>query len=67
MNPKSYAIVGQGYNGMPYGCDDDVFPWGVGSQDPTENKELYGMKKNQRNPILFTKDLKRTSHGISFF
>jgi len=21
-------IVGVGYNGMPYGCDDNVFPWG---------------------------------------
>ena len=20
-------IVGIGYNGLPYGCDDDVFPW----------------------------------------
>ena len=21
-------IVGAGYNGLPMGCDDDVFPWG---------------------------------------
>ncbi len=25
---KAKRIVGIGYNGMPYGCDDDKFPWG---------------------------------------
>ena len=24
---KAKRIVGIGYNGMPYGCDDDKFPW----------------------------------------
>jgi dCMP deaminase len=26
VNPEK-RIVGIGYNGFPYGCDDDVFPW----------------------------------------
>lgn len=26
VNPKN-KIVGAGYNGLPMGCDDDVFPW----------------------------------------
>jgi dCMP deaminase len=26
VNQKK-RIVGIGYNGLPYGCDDDVFPW----------------------------------------
>ena len=24
---KQNRVVGIGYNGFPYGCDDDVFPW----------------------------------------
>lgn len=27
VNEKQH-IVGVGYNGLPIGCDDDVFPWG---------------------------------------
>lgn len=26
VNPEK-KIVGIGYNGMPRGCDDDMFPW----------------------------------------
>lgn len=26
VNPQ-HRVVGIGYNGFPYGCDDDVFPW----------------------------------------
>lgn len=47
-------VVGIGYNGMPNGCDDDNFPWGKGSDDPLENKFLYGIL-NQRfiNVLIF--------------
>ncbi|XP_043584948.1 deoxycytidylate deaminase [Bombus pyrosoma] len=34
-------IVGIGYNGMPNGCSDDVFPWTKESVDPLETKTLY--------------------------
>lgn len=27
VNPQN-KIVGVGYNGLPIGCDDDLFPWG---------------------------------------
>lgn len=33
-------IVGQGYNGMPRGCSDDVFPWGKVGKD-LETKYFY--------------------------
>ncbi|KAI4463652.1 deoxycytidylate deaminase-related [Holotrichia oblita] len=33
-------IVGVGYNGMPRGCCDDVFPWGK-SSDKLKSKYLY--------------------------
>ncbi|XP_014259222.1 deoxycytidylate deaminase isoform X2 [Cimex lectularius] len=32
-------IVGLGYNGMPTGCHDSVFPWG--KNDGLDNKKLY--------------------------
>lgn len=35
-------IVGVGYNGMPLGCSDDVFPWDKTSNDILETKYLYG-------------------------
>lgn len=39
---KDNRIVGIGYNGMPKGCDDDVFPWGKSSNNKLESKYLYG-------------------------
>lgn len=33
-------IVGVGYNGMPYGCDDATFPWGS-TENELESKYLY--------------------------
>lgn len=34
-------IVGVGYNGMPNGCSDDLFPWGKNTPSPLDNKHLY--------------------------
>jgi len=34
-------IVGIGYNGMPFGCSDDKFPWGKDSEDTCERKYMY--------------------------
>lgn len=39
-------IVGTGYNGMPFGCSDDDFPWGKTNPSKLENKYLYGKKFN---------------------
>jgi dCMP deaminase len=36
----SQRIVGIGYNGLPYGCDDANFPWGK-SEDLVESKKGY--------------------------
>lgn len=35
-------IVGIGYNGMPMGCSDDVFPWSKTNNEKLETKYLYG-------------------------
>lgn len=34
-------IVSVGYNGMPRGCSDDVFPWQKCSYNKLEEKKLY--------------------------
>lgn len=36
----SNRILSVGYNGFPYGCSDDVFPWEK-SSEPLKNKHLY--------------------------
>ncbi|XP_073954593.1 deoxycytidylate deaminase isoform X2 [Choristoneura fumiferana] len=38
---KENKIVGIGYNGMPLGCDDEVFPWGKNTPSPLDSKYLY--------------------------
>nr|CAD7198630.1 unnamed protein product [Timema douglasi] len=35
-------IVGVGYNGMPIGCSDDVFPWSKTTINKIDTKYLYG-------------------------
>ncbi|MCK5757951.1 MAG: dCMP deaminase family protein [Clostridiales bacterium] len=37
---KNKRIVGVGYNGMPYGCEDKDFPWVV-NDDELESKYMY--------------------------
>ncbi|KAF7407727.1 hypothetical protein HZH66_002264 [Vespula vulgaris] len=34
-------IVGVGYNGMPRGCSDDIFPWKKKSDNKLDEKKLY--------------------------
>jgi len=40
VNPQK-RIVGIGYNGFPYGCDDDVFPWENDQEGFLDNKYPY--------------------------
>lgn len=39
---NEHKIIGIGYNGMPRGCDDDVFPWKRGPRTCLNSKHLYG-------------------------
>jgi len=45
---KENKIVGIGYNGMPIGCNDDVFPWGKDSPSPLNQKYMYGKLNNNK-------------------
>uniref|UniRef100_A0A1B6KWY8 Probable deoxycytidylate deaminase n=1 Tax=Graphocephala atropunctata TaxID=36148 RepID=A0A1B6KWY8_9HEMI len=38
---KDLKIVGTGYNGMPTGCHDDLFPWAKECDSRLETKYLY--------------------------
>ncbi len=40
-----------GYNGLPTGCSDDVFPWGREGDDPLETKYVYTVH-SELNAIL---------------
>ena len=51
---KENIIVSTGYNGMPYGCDDDVMPWGK-SDDTVTDKHSYGkLHISDRKTLNFT-------------
>ena len=38
IDNKDNRIVSVGYNGFPYGCSDDIFPW---EREGEDNKYLY--------------------------
>ena len=40
-----------GYNGLPTGCSDDVFPWAREGEDPLETKYVYTVH-SELNAIL---------------
>ena len=44
-------ILSMGYNGLPTGCSDDVFPWGRDGDDPLETKYVYTVH-SELNAIL---------------
>ena len=44
-------ILSMGYNGLPVGCSDDVFPWDREGEDPLETKYVYTVH-SELNAIL---------------
>ncbi|RLU22723.1 hypothetical protein DMN91_005001 [Ooceraea biroi] len=61
-------IVGVGYNSMPYGCDDDKYPWGQGEEDSLDAKHLY-VSHAELNAIVNknSSDLKNCKIYVTFF
>ncbi|CAB0006398.1 unnamed protein product [Nesidiocoris tenuis] len=55
-------IVGMGYNGMPNGCHDNVFPWGK-TGDPIDMKYMY-VCHAEMNAVLNknSSDVKKLPH-----
>ncbi len=44
-------ILSMGYNGLPRGCSDDIFPWNRDNEDPLNNKYFY-TTHSELNAIL---------------
>ncbi len=44
-------ILSMGYNGLPIGCSDDMFPWEREGEDPLETKYVYTVH-SELNAIL---------------
>ncbi len=44
-------ILSMGYNGLPRGCSDDLFPWNRDGDDPLNNKYFY-TTHSELNAIL---------------
>lgn len=40
VNPEN-RIVGIGYNGFPFGCSDDEFPWSKDTENGLDSKYMY--------------------------
>lgn len=41
---KDGILISTGYNGMPWGCSDDILPWDGTAKNEEENKRPYGNK-----------------------
>lgn len=59
-------IVAVGYNGMPRGCDDAVFPWGRDGA-PLESKYLYVVHAELNAIFNATSDLRGATLYTSLF
>ena len=44
-------ILSMGYNGLPWGCSDDEFPWDRDGDDPLKTKYIYTVH-SELNAIL---------------
>lgn len=54
MDPKDHRVVSLGYNGFPYGCSDDEFPW---TREGDDNKYLYVVHAELNAILSARKDL----------
>lgn len=59
-------VVGIGYNGMPYGCDDDTFPW-ERKGDLLKTKYPYVVHAELNAILNSTQSLKGCTLYVSLF
>ena len=60
-------IIGIGYNGFPYGCQDDEFPWGKGNEDELLNKYPYVVHAEPNAILNSTSSLKGATMYVTLF
>lgn len=63
---ENKRIVGVGYNGFPYGCDDDKFPWSK-TGDFVDTKYPYVVHAELNAILNSTKDLNGCTLYVSLF
>lgn len=54
IDPKDHRVISLGYNGFPYGCSDNEFPW---TKDGEETKALYVVHAELNAIISAKRDL----------
>lgn len=60
-------IIGIGYNGLPTGCDDAVFPWGKEAEDPLNTKYPYVVHAEPNAILNCTSSLKGATLYVTLF
>lgn len=60
-------IVGVGYNGLPWGCEDDQFPWEVRDGDLEKTKYPYVVHAELNAILNSTQNLKDCKIYVSLF
>lgn len=62
-----HKIVGVGYNGLPWGCEDNEFPWEVREGDLYDTKYPYVVHAELNAILNSTQNLKGCSIYVSLF
>lgn len=60
-------IVGVGYNGLPWGCEDDKFPWSIRDGELEETKYPYVVHAELNAILNSTGSLKDCKIYVSLF
>jgi dCMP deaminase len=67
VNTKK-RIVGIGYNGFPYGCDDEIYPWANSKQNKFLDTKYPYVVHAEANAILnSTQSLENATLYVSLF
>ena len=64
---EDLRIIGIGYNGLPRGCEDDVFPWGKTDPNPLNNKYPYVVHAEPNAILNSTTSLKGSTLYVTLF
>ena len=64
---SSNRIVGVGYNGLPYGCEDDKYPWSVREGSLEETKYPYVVHAELNAILNSTTSLQDCKLYVSLF
>lgn len=66
VNPDK-KIVGIGYNGLPWGCNDDEFPWANDGDNHLDTKYPYVVHAEANAILNATTSLKDASIYVTLF